>query len=161
MVVAAAFSRRTCGALDLGPMHDSAAVVVERIAAMHGAAIVPDDEIADLPDVLPGKIRTVDITPELVEQRFGVSKLKPDQIGVATAAEIEHLAPRIRMSADQRVDGAGRGARIVCRRDALAQEAAAVVGAVVLDLQAGDALLQLRRKRVVDRIHAAERRVAT
>src|SRR3954466_12570037 len=109
MVVAAAFSRRTCGALDLGPMHDPAAVVVERIAAMHGAAIVPDDEIADLPDVLPGKIRAVDIAPELVEQGLRFTEIEADQIGVATAAEIEHLAPCIRMGTDQRVDGAGRG----------------------------------------------------
>ena len=49
------------------------------------------------------------------------------------------------------------GDGVVGRRDALADIAAAVVGAVVLDLEAGDAFLQPRRQRLVDAVHGAER----
>ena len=126
-------------ALDLGAVHDAPAARVERIAPMHGAAIVPQHQIADAPDVLPGELRPVDEAPQLVEQRLGVRERKPEQIGVAAPAEIEHAPAGIGMRAHQRVHGARRGQRIVGRRDALAHIAAAVVGAVMLDLEAGDA----------------------
>src|SRR5947207_1963723 len=41
---------------------------------MHGAAIVPQYEIADAPNVLPCKFRSVDEAPELIEQRVAVSE---------------------------------------------------------------------------------------
>src|SRR5262245_41305768 len=54
-------------ALDLGAVHDAARIRVERIAPVHGAAIIPHDEIADAPDVLPCKFRSINETPKLVE----------------------------------------------------------------------------------------------
>jgi hypothetical protein len=54
-------------ALDLGAVHDAARIRVERIAPMHGAAIIPHDEIADSPDVLPCKFWLINETPKLVE----------------------------------------------------------------------------------------------
>ena len=66
----------------------------------------------------------------------------------------------LRMGARQWVHSARRGARIIGRRDALSHIAAAGVSAVVLDLQAGDAVLQARRQRLIEAVHRAERRVA-
>ena len=80
----------------------------------------------------------LDESPQLVEQGLGLRQFEPDQIGVAPAAEIEHAASGVGMGADQRMHGARGGPRIVGRGDALAQVAAAVVGAVMLDLQTGD-----------------------
>src|SRR5258708_10121802 len=77
-------------ALDLRAMHDPPRVRIERIAPVHGAAIVPENQIADAPDVLPGEFRAIDEGPELVAQRLGLLERKSDQIGVAATAEIEH-----------------------------------------------------------------------
>src|SRR4029077_5140850 len=76
-------------ALDLGAVHDAPRIGVERIAPMHGAAIVPQHQIADAPHVLPGKFRPRHIAPQLVKQSFGRREVKPGDIGVAAAAEIE------------------------------------------------------------------------
>ena len=54
-------------ALDLGAVHDAARVWIERVASVHGAAIIPHDEIADAPGVLPCKFRSINETPKLVE----------------------------------------------------------------------------------------------
>src|SRR5260370_21734658 len=100
---------RAQAAFDLGAMHDAPYGVVEGIAPMHGATIVPHHESADLPDMLPLELRTIDEAPELIEQGLGLRQFEPHQIGVAAAAEIKHLAPRVGMDADQRMHGAGRG----------------------------------------------------
>ncbi len=127
---------------------------------MHGAAIVPQYEIADAPNVLPRKFRPIDEAPELVEQRLGLRKLKPDQIRVAAAPEIEHAPASVRMRADQRMHRAWRGARIVGRRYSLPHIPAAIVRAVVLDLQTREAVLQPLRQRFVDAVHRTERCIA-
>src|SRR5713101_7038744 len=84
------YSGRPLLALDLGPVHDPPCVRIECIAPVHGAAVVPQHNIADAPDVLPGELRPIDEAPKLIEQRLGLRKLEPDEIGVAAAAEIEH-----------------------------------------------------------------------
>src|SRR5262249_51200328 len=84
-------------ALDLSPVHDAAAVGIECIAPMHGAAIVPQHEIAHAPDMLPTELAAIDDAPQLVEQRLGLGNLEPDQIGIAAATEIEHAAAARRM----------------------------------------------------------------
>src|SRR5215475_8125179 len=63
----AARLRRSLLALDLGAVHNAARIRVERIASVHGAAIIPHDEIADAPGVLPCKFRLINETPKLVE----------------------------------------------------------------------------------------------
>src|SRR5205809_6100552 len=84
-------SLRALCSLDLGSVHDSPRLIVERIASMHRGAVVPDDEIANLPDVLPGELRARDIAPEFIKQRYRLGELQADQIGVAPAAEIQQL----------------------------------------------------------------------
>src|SRR5262245_41204936 len=142
-------------------MHHSPATRIEGVPSVHGAAIVPQYEIADAPNVLPRKLRSIDEAPELVEQRLGLRKLKPHQIGVAAAPEIEHATADVRMRADQRMHRAWRGARVVGRRYTLAHVAPTVVGAVVLDLEASDAVLERLRQCLIDAVHRAERCVAS
>src|SRR5262245_47518368 len=57
------WSRRPRVALDLSAVHDAAAARIKRIAPMHGAAIVPEDEIAHPPHMLPGKLPPIDDAP--------------------------------------------------------------------------------------------------
>src|ERR1700730_18567643 len=76
---------------------------------------------------------------------------------VAATTEKKHAPAGLRMCTRQWVHGARRTERIVCWRDTLAQVAAAVVGAVVLDLEVRDTVLQFVRERVVDGVHAAKR----
>src|SRR5512132_3092166 len=61
-------------AFDLGAMHDPTAARVESVAAVHRAAIVPQNQVADAPHVLPGKFRPIDEIPEFVEQRLRFGK---------------------------------------------------------------------------------------
>ena len=65
------------------------------------------------------------------------------------------------MRADQRMHRAWRGARVVGRRYSLAHVAPTVVGAVVLDLEASDAVFQRLRQCLVDAVHRTERCVAS
>src|SRR5712691_4733656 len=90
-------------ALDLGAVHDPPAVRVKGVAPVHGAAIVPQNEIANAPRVLPGEFRPIDKAPQLVKQRLGVRKVEPNQVGVAAAAEIEHAPAGVGVRAHQRV----------------------------------------------------------
>ena len=46
-----------------GPASDYTGGRIERVASMHGAAIVPKDEIADLPDSVPGEFRAIRTGP--------------------------------------------------------------------------------------------------
>ena len=53
-------------------VHAAAAVAGEALPAMHGAAIVPDHQIADLPGLGPGQLVAVRRGPERIEQRLAV-----------------------------------------------------------------------------------------
>ena len=44
---------------------------------MLGAAIVPWDEIADLPDVPSGELGLIDEAPQSVQQRLGIASSSP------------------------------------------------------------------------------------
>src|SRR5947209_15356159 len=99
--------------LDLSAVHDAPAVAVERIAPMHGTAIVPKNEVADAPGVLPGKAGIVHETPQLVEQRFRLRKRKAYEIGIAAAAEVKHAPAGYRARANERVHCTRRGGGII------------------------------------------------
>ncbi len=93
-------------ALDLCSVHDAACRGVERVAPMHGTAVIPQHQVADPPDVLPGEFRACDEIPQFVEQCLRVCKFEPHEIRIAPAAEIEHAPPGVRVGANQRVYGA-------------------------------------------------------
>jgi hypothetical protein len=50
-------------------VHAAAAVAGEAVAAVYGAAVVPDDQIADLPRLGPGEFVPGGVVPKLVEER--------------------------------------------------------------------------------------------
>src|SRR6267142_1753924 len=88
---------------------------------MERAAIVPHDEVADAPFLIPGQLRARRMPPQLVEQPLAVFERRPLDIGVAATAEEECLAAGHRMGANARVAGARRLARIGHLRPAAAQ----------------------------------------
>ena len=94
-------------------MHAAAAVAGEAVAAMHGAAVVPDDQIADLPPLGPGELVARGMRPELVQQRLALLQRQRRDVGAEAAAEEQRLAPGLGMGAHDRVDGARQIARIV------------------------------------------------
>jgi hypothetical protein len=42
--------------------------VVERVAAVHGGAVIPQQELVDAPAVLVAQVRPLDVNRERVEQ---------------------------------------------------------------------------------------------
>jgi hypothetical protein len=135
-----AFSSRVGFALDLGTVHDTPRGGVEGIATVHRTAVVPQNEIANPPFIVPSQLIAGRVSPNLVEQHFGLGEREPVDVGVAAATEIEALASRFGMCADERVDRARGFARIVARRYAGPDIAAAVIGPVVFYPEPGNAL---------------------
>ena len=113
-------------ALDLGAMHQPSRIRVEFIAAVQDTAIVPHDEIADAPLLIPGEFGLARVFPQCIEQGFAVSEVKALDVGVAAAAEKQRLAAGDRMGADDRMVGAGSLARIADLGIAAAQFAGTV-----------------------------------
>jgi sodium-dependent dicarboxylate transporter 2/3/5 len=147
--------------LDLRAVHDAPAARIERVAAVHDAAVVPEDQVAGAPLMAPRQRVAGGRVPDAIEQRVGLVERQPLEPRVAASAEIEMLAPGFGMHADERVERAGRRARIVARRDAGANVSAAVVRAVMLDAQRQRDRPQVLGKRVPRAIHGAEARVAS
>ncbi len=146
--------------LDLRTVHDAPRPGVERIPAVHDAAVVPQHQIADAPVVAPRERIGGGDVPDAIEQRVRFVERQPFEPGIAAAAEIEMATPRFRMDADERMQGAGRGAGIISRRDAGADVSAAVVRAVMLDAQRLRGRPQILRQRVPRAVHRAEVGVA-
>src|SRR5579863_7655194 len=99
-------------ALDLGAVHDAAALRIERIAAVHHATVVPQDQVARPPLLVPLEFRLRRMRPQRVEQGFALCERQPRDVGVAAAAEEQGLLAGNRMSANDRVLGADRLAGI-------------------------------------------------
>src|SRR5688572_18883861 len=59
-------------ALDLRAQHVAAFVRVEGVAPVHGAAVVPHHQVADLPHLVPGQMRLGCMRPEAIEQRLAL-----------------------------------------------------------------------------------------
>ena len=146
--------------LDLRTVHDTPRSGIEGIAAVHGAAVVPDDEIAGLPAVTPRQPISGCDLPDAIEQGVRFIERQPFEPRVAAAAEIQMPAARFRMRADERMQRAGRGAGIIGRRDAGANVSAAVVGAIVLDAQRLREAAEIIGEGVPRAIHRAEAGVA-
>src|SRR5476651_2578862 len=70
--------------------------VVERDAAMHGAAVVPDDDVADPPFVAVQELRLRRKIHQLAQQGATLVYRPADDLG-AVRGEVEVLAPRPRM----------------------------------------------------------------
>src|SRR5216683_6226892 len=83
---------RLAAALDLGAMHDATRVAVERVAAMHGRAVVPHHKVAQTPRVLIEAARLGDVRPQRLEQGVGLFARQALDIGIAPPSEIERGA---------------------------------------------------------------------
>lgn len=146
--------------LDLRAVHDAPRPGVKRIAAVHHAAVVPQDQIARLPVVTPRQRIGRGSVPDAIEQRVGLVERQPFEPRVAAAAEIEVPSAGFWMHADERMQRAGGGPRIVGRRHAGTDVATAVVRAVMLDAQGEGASTEVVGERIPRAVHGAEARVA-
>src|SRR5262249_39589231 len=90
--------------LDLGAMHDAPGSRLERLAAVHAAAVAPQHEIAGAPLVTPGQRVSGCRLPDAVEHRAGLVERQSLEPRVATSSEIQMPPPRLRMHTDERVE---------------------------------------------------------
>ena len=146
--------------LDLGAMHDAPGSRIERVAAVHDAAVVPQHEIAGAPLVTPGQRVSGCRLPDAVEQRAGLVERQSLEPRVAASSEIQMPPARLRMHTDERVECSRGGAGIVGRCNAGADISPTVVRPVMLDAQCERARVQILGKRVPRAVHRAEARVA-
>src|SRR5262245_12962228 len=87
-------------------MHDPALPLVECVSAMHAAAIVPHDHVADGPIVIPGELGSGGVCPQRIEQFFRFLEREPVDIRKGAAAKIERIAPRLGVGAYPGMAGA-------------------------------------------------------
>ena len=146
--------------LDLGAVHDAPRSRIERVAAVHDAAVVPQDEIAGAPVVTPGQRISRGRLPNAVEHCVRLVERQSLEPRIAASSKVQMPAARFRMHTDERVEGSGGGVRIVGRRDASADVSAAVVRAVMLDAQPERCRTEIVRQRIPRAVHRAEARVA-
>jgi len=146
--------------LDLGAVHDAPRSRIERVAAVHDAAVVPQDEIAGAPVVTPGQRISRGRLPNAVEHCVRLVERQSLEPRIAASSKVQMPAARFRVHTDERVEGSGGGARIVGRRDASADVSAAVVRAVMLDAQPERCRTEIVRQRIPRAVHRAEARVA-
>jgi hypothetical protein len=99
---------------------------------MHGAPVVPQDEVAYTPVIVPNEFFTCRVGPQLVKQQFRLRKREAVNIGVAPSPEVQQSAFGFRMSANERMKGTVRCDRVIDRSDALPDVAATVIGSVML-----------------------------
>jgi sodium-dependent dicarboxylate transporter 2/3/5 len=147
--------------LDLRAVHDAPRSRIERVAAVHDAAVVPQDEIAGAPAVTPGLRIGGSRLPDAIEERVGLVERQSLQPRVAASSEIQMLTSCLRVHTDERMEGPGRRAWIVGRRDAGADISTAVVRPVMLDTQSKRLRAELFRERLPRPVHGAEARVTT
>jgi sodium-dependent dicarboxylate transporter 2/3/5 len=147
--------------LDLGAVHDAPRSRIERVAPVHDAAVVPQDEIAGAPAMAPGVRIGGRCLPDAIEQRVGLIERQSLQPRVATASEVQMLPLRLRVDTDQRMECSGGRAWIVGRRDAGADISAAVVRPVMLDAQPERLCPEIFGERLPRAVHRAEARVTT
>src|ERR1700730_3136208 len=120
------------------------------------AAVVPDDDVALAPLVAilaPGLDHVV---RQLVDQLVALPRVHALDAQDLARIEVEALAPRLRMRADDRVKD-GRPVTVLLVEEGRGLAATAVGEGSLPSLQA---LLQPGRQRLVGRVHAGEERVA-
>src|SRR5207237_1312475 len=129
-VAATQYAARTLS-LDLGAVHDTPRARIERVAPVHHAPVVPQHQVASGPLVAPGQRVRGGRLPDAIEQRVGFIERQPFEPRVAASSEVEMTAAGFRMNADERMQRARRGTRIVAGHDAGADVPPAVVRAVM------------------------------
>ena len=146
--------------LDLGAVHDAPRSRIERVAAVHDAAVVPQDEIAGAPVVTPGQRISRGRLPNAVEHCVRLVERQSLEPRIAASSKVQMPAARFRMRTDEWMECSGRGAWIVGRRDAGTHVSAAVVRAVMLDAQPERSRAKIVAECIPRAVHRAEARVA-
>src|SRR5262249_16051653 len=92
------------------------ALGVVGIRLVHGAAIVPDEDIALLPAMAVLEARLGCVRDELVEKRIALAPLEPDDLLDAVGIEVERFLARLGVGAHDGMDGARHGRRLGLRQ---------------------------------------------
>ncbi len=126
---------------------------------MHGAAIVPDQDVALAPAVAVLILRLSRVIGQRVEQRVALRARHADDRLHAVGVHVERAAASLRMGADERMDDGGQRRRLrrVEPGDSRAL-AARIVG--MHDLEPVDAPPQRRRQAVIGGVHVDELGIA-
>src|SRR4051794_905806 len=99
--IAVAFDDRH--AFALRAMHDSPRGGIEGIAPVHHTPVVPYEDVADAPLVMPREMRLGGVRPQRLEQRFGFVERKSVHISVRAPADVQRIAARLRVPPHDRV----------------------------------------------------------
>ena len=122
-------------ALDLRPVKDAARVGRERVPSMHRTSVVPDQQVANVPGVMPCELLSCRMLPKFVQYCFTFSNVEAQNVLVLTTAQKEGASAGIRMGPHERMSGAGSFSNIVDRLEAFPQRSRAGVCIVVDGLQ--------------------------
>src|SRR5580693_844102 len=96
-------------ALDQHALHDP--VLADRVVehdAMHGGAVIPHHDVADVPDMAEMVLGLTRFGAQFVEHRVALRPLEPDDAILPVGIEIERLAAGLGMGAHQRMLDVGR-----------------------------------------------------
>src|SRR3546814_8467676 len=77
----------------MGAMHDASRILSEGITPMHRAAVVPEDEVAGLPDLVPTRTVLGRIRAEAIQQFFALLERQPGNIAVTATAQEQGAGP--------------------------------------------------------------------
>src|SRR5690348_18455234 len=85
-------------------MHQPPRIRIERIPTVHRGTVVPQDEVAHLPLLVPGELRLAGMGPQAVQQVLALVERQPDDVAIAAAPKEEGVPVRRGMGADERMD---------------------------------------------------------
>src|SRR6185437_4269046 len=105
---------------DLRAVHETAQAFVEGVEAVHDAAVVPHDGIADSPRLVPGEALLSGVRPDRVEQLLALLDAEAVDVGARPAAEEQGFTLGDRMQADEGMYCARRLGDVVGGLEALA-----------------------------------------
>jgi len=142
-------------AANLRAVHQLPLVYIKRFAPMHRTPVIPQDNITDLPVMLPhlgGRIR-----PQGIEQCLGFFERHTVHICISPAAKIQRLAAGLRVLANDRMARPRRRARIIAGLCTQTDITRARVRSVMFDCALLNTFAQVLRQRVIGGLHVAKR----
>ena len=77
----------------MGPVHDALGIVCKGVAPMHGAPVVPNDEITQTPLVVPDEPFLCHLFPKSVQEFFGIVQGQAVDVGAVPPSQKVFNAP--------------------------------------------------------------------